>query len=462
MHFPPLTRRELFRMGGLGVAGYFVDSVYRPYNVQAAEKVSPRGSARFCIFLLLNGGMSQLDAFDAKEGLWTPKEFDVRRFGDVYLPYGLFPHLSERLGDVAILRSMNAWDSVHGRAQYYVQAAHPLNLALAKEIPPVGSVVAYEYHSRRKPEDSLPPYVAMNAANSQAGLLTQGFLPAEFAPFSLTVGRDGPPNITPKPGEEERFRRRWNFLQELDGALRAPNSPRGKSFTDYHDFYRGAYSLMRDPRIGKIFRIAPEEMKRYGETALGNACLLARNLVTADAGTNFVFIGHDGWDFHTNIYEGKTPSANTHQKLCRELDAALCPLLDDLKAARRPDGGSILDETLIVVMSEFGRTPGALVEGRKGREHYQFAACGLLAGGGVKGGRVIGKTDDVGGKVLDPGWHAKRPIYIEDMAVTLYSTLGIDWTKKHHNTPSGRAFQYVEPASGTDYVNFQEVSEVFV
>jgi hypothetical protein len=112
-------------------------------------------------------------------------------------------------------------------------------------------------------------------------------------------------------------------------------------------------------------------------------------------------------------------------------------------------------------MSEFGRTPGPIHETRKGREHYQFAACGLLAGGGVKGGRALGVTDEIGGKILDPGWRAKRPIYIEDMAATVYSALGIDWTKKHENTPSGRAFQYIEPASGTDYVKFGEVGEVF-
>lgn len=458
---PPLTRRDLLRAGGLGVAGYYFSPAFRPVNVYAAEKVSPRGSARFCIFIMLTGGMSQLDGFDAKEGAWTPKDFDIRRFGDAYLPYGLFPQLSARLGDVTILRSMNAWDSVHGRAQYYVQAAHPLNLALAKEIPPVGSVVAYEYRDRRKSDDSLPPYVAINATHSQAGLLTQGFLSAEFSPFSLAVAKDGPPNLAPKPGEEERFRRRWNFLQELDGSLRSNDSPRGKSFTDYHDFYRGAYALMRDKRVAEVLNIAPGDMKRYGETALGNACALARNLVVADAGTNFVFISHDGWDFHSNIYESHSPNGVTHPKLCRELDHALSPLLDDLKTGKRKDGRALLDETLVVVMSEFGRTPGNIHEARKGREHYQYAACGLLAGGGVKGGQVIGKTDDQGAKITEFGWKPKRPIYIEDMAATVYSALGIDWTKRIENTPSGRAFQYIEPFSGTNYVKFQEVSEVF-
>jgi len=454
---PPLTRRQWLRTGGLGVAGYYATSPWRPHQVRAASKVQPRSTARSCIFLMLDGGISQLDSFDAKEGAWTPKEFDIRRFGDVHLPFGLFPRLSERLGDVAVLRSLNAWDSVHGRAQYYVQAAHPLNLALAKEIPPVGSVVAYEHRARRKTGDFLPPYVAMNAAGNQAGLLTQGFLPAEFGGFSLTVGQEGPPGITPKAGEEERLRRRWHFLQELDGSLRAANSPRGKNFTDYHDYYRGAFAMMVDPRLGKILGIGENDVRRYGSSALGNACVLARNLVAADAGTSFIMIGHGGWDFHTNIYQG----SKSHQALSRELDAALCSLLDDLKSAKRRDGKPLLDETLVVVLSEFGRTPGPIHETRRGREHYQYAGCGLLAGGGVKGGVVIGATDSDGGKVIEPGWRARRPIYIEDIAITMYSALGIDWSKQHHNTPSGRAFQYVEPFSGTSYVRFQEVSEAF-
>ncbi len=368
---PPMTRRELLRTSGLGVAGYWLTEAWRPYRVEAAARVNPRGTARFCIFLMLDGGISQLDSFDAKEGAWTPKEFDIRRFGDVHLPYGLFPRLSERLGDVAVVRSLNAWDSVHGRAQYYIQAAHPLNLALAKEIPPVGSVVSYELRGQRKPGDFLPPYVAMNAAGNQAGLLTQGFLPAEVAPFSLTVTGEGAPRLAPKPGEQERFRRRWGFLQELDGSLRGSASPRGKSFTDYHDFYRGAYAMLLDPRMGHVFHLSEEETKRYGGTPLGNALVVARNLVAADAGTRFVMVGHGGWDFHTNIYDSGRPGGATHQTLSRELDNALCALLDDLKTTPSAGGRSLLEETLVVVISEFGRTPGPIHETRKGREHYQ-------------------------------------------------------------------------------------------
>jgi hypothetical protein len=120
-----------------------------------------------------------------------------------------------------------------------------------------------------------------------------------------------------------------------------------------------------------------------------------------------------------------------------------------------------LDETLVIAMSEFGRTTGHLSETRQGREHYMQVHSGMFAGGGVKRGAVIGKTDEAGGKIVDFGWSANRPIYMEDIACTIYSALGIDWTKTIENTPSGRAFHYVEPASGTKYVGFQPAQEFF-
>ncbi len=458
--FPPLTRRELLRVGGMSVFGSFVSSAFRPSNVRTQKKIRPLSTAKKVIFLFLDGGISQLDSFDAKEGKWTPAEFDIRSFpNDIKLPHGLFKSLPAILDKVAVVRSFNAWDAVHGRAQYYVQTGHPLNLALAKEVPSIGSVVSYETASWRKATDSLPAFVAMNASGNQAGLINQGFLPAEFGPMSLAV-KEGPPNLSPKPGTEEIFRRRWQFLQQLDESLRSGDSGRGRNFIDYHEYYKSAYAIMNDPRVSQIFRIDEEERKRYGNSYLGNSLILARNLVAADAGTRFVLVGFGGWDFHTDIY---TQGKRNHQTLCRELDLAYTGLIQDLAGtpSREDRTRSLLDETLVLCLSEFGRTPGDITEGRVGREHYMQAGCGLFAGGGVKGGRVIGKTNDVGGRILSFGWQPGRPIYIEDVAATIYSAMGIDWTKTVENTPSGRAFHYIEPASGTQYVTFEPVSELF-
>lgn len=457
--FPALSRRELFRVGGISVAGGFLSNLFRPSNVFAQGKTQPLGTSNKVIFIMLDGGLSHVDSFDVKEGKWTPGEFEIRSFGnDLKLPTGLFKRLPSLLDKVAVVRSLNAWDAVHGRAQYYLQTGHPLNLALSKEVPSLGSVICHEMAKYRKDTDSLPAFVALNAISSQAGLIRQGFMSAEYGPMSLAVS-DGAPDLAPEPGGEDTFRRRWDLLQQLDRALRKGEIDRGRSLPDYHEYYRSAYAMMNDPRVPEVFKITAEDKKRYGDCSIGNSLILARNLVQANAGTRFVLAGHQGFDFHTNIYEGK----RCHQVLCRQLDTAYYELLQDLSSTPSPTDNSktLLDETLVIAMSEFGRTPGPLTESRLGREHYMHASCGLFAGGGVKGGRVLGRTDEHGAKVIDAGWSAKRPMYMEDIAMTIYSALGIAWNKTIQNTPSGRSFHYVEPASGTQYVGFKPVKELF-
>ena len=188
--------------------------------------------------------------------------------------------------------------------------------------------------------------------------------------------------------------------------------------------------------------------------------MLSRNLLRADAGTRFILASHGGWDHHGNIYKENT---RNHPVLIRELDVAYTSLIKDLASlpSKQSPGKTLLEETLVVCMGEFGRTPGAPSETRQGREHYMQVHAGMFAGGGLKKGAVIGKTDEQGGKIVDAGWEAQRPIYMEDITCTIYSALGIDWTKTVENTPSGRSFHYVEPASGTKYVGFKPVQEFF-
>ena len=136
-------------------------------------------------------------------------------------------------------------------------------------------------------------------------------------------------------------------------------------------------------------------------------------------------------------------------------------LLEDLATRKRPDGRSLLEETLVISAGEFGRTPGVITAGLKGRDHYQYAFSGLFAGGGVKGGQVIGKTNEDGSKVIDPGWGAKRSIYMEDIATTIYSAMGIDWRKKITGTPSGRDFYYIEPFAAQQMIVSREIEPLF-
>jgi uncharacterized protein (DUF1501 family) len=207
--------------------------------------------------------------------------------------------------------------------------------------------------------------------------------------------------------------------------------------------------MMESPEIRKVLTLSDEEKKRYGGTQLGDACALARNLVRANAGTRFIMISHKGWDMHAKIY-----SRDVQYKVARELDSALANLLKDLEES------NLLDKTFVCCLGEFGRTPGELTV-NQGRDHFKDAFTGVFAGAGTQGGRAIGATDELGMKIKDPGWHKKRPIYIEDVAATIYSVLGIDWTKTITNTPSGRVFEYIENQSGTDFINPGEISQLF-
>lgn len=458
---PKLTRRQFFRVGATTFMGYSLLPMAKPLQIRAAEKIEPRGSAEFCIFLFLMGGPPQLDTFDVKEGRWTPPDFEIRTITpEIRMPVGILPKLSEprRLQHLLLARSVEAWESVHERGQYYIQAGRAFSGARAKEIPSVGSLVAYEFDSRRKPEDFMPPFVAMNFSPGGAGLAGPGMLPATFAPLPIVVQKEGDFSFVVPEEERGRFSRRWELLQRMDRELRSGEDRLGRPLLDYHDFYLGAYEMMKRPEMGKILRFSEDEHQRYGATSFGDACLLARNLVNANAGTRFIAIAQDGWDLHANVYDKSKPV--NHYTLCRDLDFALAGLLDDLSTTKDRQGTTLLDKTFIVCMGEFGRTPGDL-NPNKGRDHHRYASTTVFAGGGVKGGRTLGATDDIGGKVLKGGWSQDRSIFTEDVMATIFSVLGIDYTKRITNTPSGREFEYVEITSGTDFISPSEIKELF-
>ena len=154
---PSVSRRSFFRAGMAAAAGFYLEPMLQPINVYATEKTELRGAAESCIFIFLNGGASQLDTFDLKEGRWTPPDFDVRKIKpDISLPYGLFPNLSGQVDKLAFVRSIEAWESAHARAQYYVQVGHSFSPARRKEMPSIGAVIAYEMRTRRKASDFLP------------------------------------------------------------------------------------------------------------------------------------------------------------------------------------------------------------------------------------------------------------------------------------------------------------------
>ena len=455
VYIPRLTRRQFLRIGAVAIAGYDLMPMICPVNVVAKERVKPRGTADFCLFVFLQGGASHLDTFDVKEGRWTPPDFDIRTLKpDLRLPVGLFPKLGQKLDRLAIVRSMETWETEHGRATYYLHVAHPVSPARVREMPSLGAVVAYEFHNRRRLTDFLPPFVSMNYGPDQA---KEGCLDSQFAPLNLDTRGGDFPFVVPE-NEAIRFERRVKYLNamtELSAGLLGSKSSHEQKLEGYRN---DALTMMQSPQITAILRMEEEEKKRYGASSFGDACILTRNLLAADAGTRFIAIHQGGWDLHTNIYD-KTEKSN-HYTLSRELDNGLAELIGDMEKIKTKDGRSLLERTLIVSMGEFGRTPGDITV-NKGRDHHRFAMSGLFAGAGILGGCAIGATDEQGARVVRSGWAKKRSVYPEDVAATIYSALGIDWTKEITNTPSGRVFRYVEPQSGTNFLDVAEIAELF-
>lgn len=467
---PILTRRHLLRFGSLTIGGGFLCPFKQKLGAASGERIQPRGSADVVIFINLVGSPAQMDTFDAKELKSSPADLDIRKtpFGFLW-PYGLLPKTAEVLGDVVVMRSMSAWETLHNLAQYYLQVGHQFNAARAAEMPCIGSVIAYETLKTRKESDFLPPFVSMNFPTSSVngGLLREGALESSYAPLAMDVGRNASLPFRLADEQRERFHRRLDLLSQLDSQRSGTSAP-GR-YREWDSFVKSARRMIESPEMSKLLELSVGDRARYGDSPLGDACLVARNMLQANAGAKYFLINYGGWDHHADIYGKKNTSkmespgdrGGIYLK-CRELDRAYQSLLMDLKSAKDQDGrGSLLDRTLVLCMGEFGRTPGDLNDA-KGRDHWPNVRAGLAAGGGIRhGGRVIGATDERAGEVKEFEWHMKRAIYPEDVTATIYSALGIDWTKKIGGLPSGRDFEYVESMSGTSFIGSTEVKELF-
>ena len=234
---------------------------------------------------------------------------------------------------------------------------------------------------------------------------------------------------------QARFNQKYDMLRKLDGPL--ITSPYSDEMAAHATFYDSAKQLMYDPSVAEkrfpVHRRRERTLRRHRVWA--RLHLWARNAVKANLGISFVNVVYDGWDTHVGMFDASySPNMYT---LCNTLDRGVGNLISDLKAS------GDLSSTLIVMLGEFGRTPG-LLNAQGGRDHWKDAMSICMAGGGIKGGRALGATSATGDEITDPGWSGNRGIFIEDIACTIYSALGIDWTRRITNTPSGRVFEYVK------------------
>ena len=448
---PSFSRRRFFEIAGTGIAGsYLANTLAPPRRLEAATAPVLKGTARNLIFVFMSGGPSHSDLWDLKEGAWTPAAFAPTTFGgNVRFAQGLMPNISQHLGRITLLRSVLSWAAVHSLAQTWAQQSRNPAGVLGDIAPNIGSVVSLELASQRKAGDVLPGFIALNATPSKGS----GYLPARYAPLVATgLSASGLASVKPNGyGGAAAFAERYNLLQTLD-ADRA-GAPLGDAPADMVDFYGQAKALVDSPTVNNLFSWSAADFARYGSTSFGGAALVAKQLLAANQGARYIQLTVGGWDNHSNIYAA---NAGLFSQM-KFFDPAIGSLLADLEAAPgAAPGKSLLDETLVVMLGEFGRTVGA-PNGQGGRDHFLRTGV-ALAGGGVAGGRAIGVTDATASKVVDFGWSANRDIRIEDVTCTIYSALGIDYTTVRHDDPIGRGYEYVPFAKDGVY---KPVDEAF-
>jgi len=448
---PGFTRRKFMQVAGTGlVASYFADVVDPSllFGSTTTAGVPLQNTARNCIFIFLLGAPSQVDMWDLKEGAWTPSDLAPTSYGDIRWPRGLLPKTAEHLEKISIVRCGLAWVAIHTLGQTWAQVArNPAGLS-GSIAPHIGAVVALESQTSRKASDVLPGFLAVNAGSIPGS----GYFPARYGPFGIQPLAEGLPTLI-HPEGPARFDRRWNLLHKIDGNRKTGEL--GKPSMDTNDFFDQSKALMDAPGINDTFKFNESEHARYGATDFGDSLLVARNLVNANRGTRFVQVTLPGWDHHFSIYEKSGGDSLYMQG--GQFDPAYAALLADMSTMPgATPGKTLLDETLVVVVGEFGRTVGPLNE-KKGRDHYQRNSI-VFAGGGVRGGRVIGKTDSLGDQVLDYQWSGQRDVRPEDVTSTIYSALGIDYTKTRADDPLGRGFEYVPFAKDGIY---KPITELF-
>ena len=441
-----VSRRHFFEAAG--VAGSYLMLDPTRASAQAVrvttQNVTTLNKAKNVIFILLTGAPSHVDTFDLKvTSGTTPTSFAPTLINGTNWPTGLMPKIGQRLGDVAIVRSMRSWALVHLLAQQWSQVGRNPAAALGDIAPNMGSIVALELEKQRTPSQIFPAFLALNAQ----GAAGPGYLPGSYAPFKVIPSTAGLPNTTNSEGQT-RATDMYARLRALDTPLRV-DSPLGKSVDDYDAFYKSARNLMYNPAVDAAFKFTAADSARYGSSGFGNSCLVAKQLLAANQGTRFIQINYGNWDMHNDIYDTAAVGQNLFS-LGKPLDDGYAALIDDLKSS------GLLKDTLIVMTGEFGRTVGRL-NSSAGRDHFlqQFS---VFAGGGVKGGKVIGKTNADGSDVTEFGWSRDRYIRPEDIEATIYSALGINWTSIRYDDPFGRGFEYV-PFSEQDL--YGPINELF-
>ena len=425
-----MDRRQFIKWGTVLGLGPIAHPVFARKNIlRRGGELELLNTARNCIFVNLLGAPSQMDTFDYKTGSWTlPETESVNLNSGAAWPVSFMPNLLSVQDKFSLVRSLYTTVVNHQRAQYRVETAHPFVAAkvLQEEIPPLGTLFSLELDRQRASTDIYPSFVSLDYRPKGTGMVDN-----RFAAFTLSgsLGRE----TFEHPAGKGVLNKRLDLLNHMDPRKSAGTSE-DPSSVSY--LWEQASLLMSDDRVVQALDLDEETKTRYGGNyGIGKTLAQAYQLLAQDAGARFISIGDDGWDHHASIKWG-IPSKT------RSLDLGLSALINDLSTTPGSQAGkSLLDETLIIVTGEFGRTPGDL-NASGGRDHHGGAYAALLAGGGVQGGRFLGETDSIGDQIIDNGWSHNRALSTSDLAATALSALGIQPNTRIEDTPSGRPFYY--------------------
>jgi hypothetical protein len=405
-----VSRRNFLHVGFVGGLGLSLDGYLRMQALQAADPAAPakKPKAESLIHIFMPGGMAHQESWDPKP--FAPVEYRGEMTSIATKIEGAqfnecLKETAKIADKITVCRSMTHGEAAHERGTHNMFTGYRPSPALT--FPSMGSVISHELGVR----NNLPPYVAI--PNMPSNFAGSGYLSSAYAPFSL--GSDPanagfrvqdlqlPGNVTP-----DRFTTRRKMLDAVNDHFA------GKEKSDNLDamdtFYQRAYGLISSEKARAAFDINAENAKvrdQYGRHAAGQRLLMARRLV--ESGVRFVTLTYGGWDLHGGIAGG------TKSQL-PQFDQAFAALINDLSAK------GMLDSTLIMISSEFGRTPK--INAGAGRDHWPKVFSVVLAGGGIKKGSIYGKSDATASEPEEDG------LTVEDMAHTVYHCLGIDAAKK--------------------------------
>lgn len=410
-----ITRRDALKRGLLGAAGLALANRLGLHNSSALAQTpnaapSPQ-KAKAVIQIWMWGGPSHLDTFDPKPEAGSdycgPLNKPIATNVDGIRICELLPLLAQQADKYSIIRSMTHRINGHETASYIVQTGRKPGERLV--YPSIGAVVSLFKGYDHGYKGLIAPYVVLTTP--QGRFSETGFLGPRYKPFAT----GGDPNqkrfavegVVAEDISDDRQRTRRELLHTLDSLGKA--MPDNAQFQQLDRCEEKAYDLILGD-TGKLFDLSSEKDElrdRYGRNKFGQCCLMARRLV--ENGVPYVTINYSGWDTHKQHFE-------TMRRKLPEMDKGMSTLLQDLTER------GLLDSTIVWWSGEFGRTPKILWEApwNGGRNHYGNCFSAVLAGGGIKGGRVVGASDAKGEEV------AERPVYPCDVLGTMYELLGID------------------------------------